>query len=148
MRKEGYGARLRRVREERGFTQKDVADAVGISKSAIQQWEQEKSRPIGSNLVNAAAFLGVAPDYIITGRESAAVRPFDGKMLAEVIEIALSTEDYNAEKRSPQITAQLILHTYLKLQTTEQKSREIMKSIFTHAAEYADLDAALNSESE
>ena len=55
-----FGERLRELREERGLTQPELADALGVSKNTVFVWEKEKRRPkktmIFSRLQNSLAF--------------------------------------------------------------------------------------------
>lgn len=52
------GARIRRLREQRGMTQKQLADALGLNQSAIALWESGKTVPTLQNLYRLADILG------------------------------------------------------------------------------------------
>ncbi len=69
---ESVGARIRAARLARGMTQHDLADEVGVSRSAVAQWETERSGQIRGNLTRIAAALGVSVEHLLQGRESAA----------------------------------------------------------------------------
>ena len=40
---ERFGARLRACRREKGMTQQELADAIGVSNKTISRWESEVS---------------------------------------------------------------------------------------------------------
>lgn len=52
------GARIRRLREQLGMTQKQLADALGLNQSAIALWESGKTVPTLQNLYRLADILG------------------------------------------------------------------------------------------
>ena len=49
------------------MTQAALAAAVGVSRSAVAQWETERAGQIGVNLARVAAALGVSAAYLLTG---------------------------------------------------------------------------------
>jgi transcriptional regulator with XRE-family HTH domain len=63
------GTRIRDVRREHGWTQDDLAHAVGVSRSAVAQWETDRAGQIRDNLSRIADVLGVSSEYLLMGRE-------------------------------------------------------------------------------
>ena len=53
------GARIRTAREEQGWTQDQLAEAVGVSRSAVAQWETGRAGQVTTNLTRVAEALGV-----------------------------------------------------------------------------------------
>jgi transcriptional regulator with XRE-family HTH domain len=43
---ETMGQRIKALREARGMSQQEIADVVGVSKSAVSQWELGQSKDI------------------------------------------------------------------------------------------------------
>jgi transcriptional regulator with XRE-family HTH domain len=65
---ETFAARLRRVREEKGFTVPDLASAVGVSPGAIRQLESGQIKnPAFSLGLRIADRLNVDPHYLALG---------------------------------------------------------------------------------
>ncbi len=62
-----FGANLKRLRKNKGFTQEQLAGAVGVSPQAVSKWEMS-SYPDASLLPAVADFLGVTVDELF-GRE-------------------------------------------------------------------------------
>lgn len=61
----GIGAEIKKRRIELGLTQPDLARAVGVTKSAVGQWEREGGTvPTGPNLVKVAEALGTTPESL------------------------------------------------------------------------------------
>ena len=58
---EDFGARLHRLRIERGMSLADIANRLGVSKPTVWAWEHGKSRPVEKRLSALAEALGVTP---------------------------------------------------------------------------------------
>jgi transcriptional regulator with XRE-family HTH domain len=77
------GARIRTTREDQGWTQDQLAEAVGVSRSAVAQWETGRAGQVTGNLTRVAAALGVGAEYLMYGQDKlAAGRAFHGDELA------------------------------------------------------------------
>jgi transcriptional regulator with XRE-family HTH domain len=63
------GARIRTAREEQGWTQDQLAAAVGVSRSAVAQWETGRAGQVTTNLTRVAASLGVGVEFLMHGRD-------------------------------------------------------------------------------
>ena len=66
-RRKAIGARLRLVREARGLSQLDVAEACAVTRAAVSQWEMGLSTAEDQNLELAAARLNCSHDWLRTG---------------------------------------------------------------------------------
>ncbi len=56
---EAIGERIRDIRRQRGITQEGLAEAVGVSRSAVAQWETGRAGQVTGNLTRVADVLGV-----------------------------------------------------------------------------------------
>lgn len=56
---ERFGARLHRLRIEKGLSQADLAAAMGVSTPSISGWEKGRTHPRRSRVAALAALLGV-----------------------------------------------------------------------------------------
>lgn len=61
------GGRIRDARRARGMTQEDLARAVGVSRSAVAQWETGRAGQLRGNLARIAHVLGVAVAELMEG---------------------------------------------------------------------------------
>lgn len=57
--------KLRRLRENMGLQQKEVADRLGVNPSAVTRWETGEKRPDLVNLVKLADLYNVSLDYLM-----------------------------------------------------------------------------------
>lgn len=91
------GQRIARFRADRAgalgrrrYTQRELAEDVGVAKSTVAAWEGDAQAPMGDNLVALARALGRTPEEVL-GSEAAA-----GEAAGQVREPAAS---YEAERR-------------------------------------------------
>lgn len=59
------GSRLRKWRENRGYTQEDLANLLGISSQQIYRYESGKNDPTGDLLSRMAKVLSVSADFLL-----------------------------------------------------------------------------------
>jgi len=64
------GRRIRKRRQILEMTQKELAEAIGVTPQHISAIEQDKRDPSLSSLTKLAEELGVTIDYLVTGKES------------------------------------------------------------------------------
>lgn len=63
----GVGARIAEAIEAQGVTQQAVADHLGITHSAVNQWISKDAGPKRTRLQKVAEFLRVRLDWLLTG---------------------------------------------------------------------------------
>lgn len=77
------GQRIRVTRQERRITQEELASAVGVSRSAVAQWETGRSGQITGNLARIAQVLGVGVEFLMQGAPGASIpEPTTGDEIA------------------------------------------------------------------
>ena len=59
------GKRLKELREEKGLTQKQFAEKLGINSVTYLHYEKEQREPPLSLLADFALFYGVSVDYLL-----------------------------------------------------------------------------------
>ena len=63
--------RLKELRTERGMTQRDVAEAIGVSPVAVCQWETGVTRPTVTNILAMSAALHCSVDDLLRPKATA-----------------------------------------------------------------------------
>lgn len=61
------GGRIRDARRAHGLTQEDLARAVGVSRSAVAQWETGRAGQLRGNLARIASVLGMPVAALMEG---------------------------------------------------------------------------------
>lgn len=59
------GGRLKRVRQDRGYTQEDLAEIVGVNLKQIGRHENGETEPDGIVVARYAQALSVSADYLL-----------------------------------------------------------------------------------
>ena len=59
------GIRLKELREEKGYTQKQLAQLLGINSVTYLHYEKEQREPPLSLLADIAKFFDVSVDYLL-----------------------------------------------------------------------------------
>ena len=106
-----FSERLRQLREKHGYTQKQLADAVHLSKNAICNYEKNVNLPNIETLMSLADIFNVPVDYLL-GRSAISFKfdklnkSFFGKFtIAEAIDILSSLD-----KKSREMIINVILY--------------------------------------
>lgn len=63
------GKRIAALRKEKGMTQEELAEKLGVSPQAVSKWENGQSCPDISLLPRLAAIFGVTTDLLLTGEQ-------------------------------------------------------------------------------
>ena len=109
------GVRIRDVRRERGWTQDQLASAVGVSRSAVAQWETGRAGQVTTNLTRIAEVLEVGVEYLMYGDDKRA--PAEARLGDELALLRL----YRA---CPAEDRQLILRTARRLVAGSRREAE------------------------
>ena len=59
------GQRLKELREEKNYTQKQLAEVLGINSVTYLHYEKEQREPPLALLADIAKFYGVSVDYLL-----------------------------------------------------------------------------------
>lgn len=59
------GSRIRKYREEKGFSQKEFSKLIGVSNSRVSNWEQGINRPDADILADICRVLAVSPSELL-----------------------------------------------------------------------------------
>lgn len=62
--------RLVKMRKEKGYSQEELADALGISRQAVSKWERAEASPDTDNLICLAKLYNVSLDDLLSSDES------------------------------------------------------------------------------
>lgn len=66
---EDIGERIAAARRAKDWTQGDLAAQVGVSRSAVAQWETGRAGQVTGNLSRIAAVLEVGVEYLMHGAD-------------------------------------------------------------------------------
>ena len=61
--------RIQYLRKQKGYSQEDLADRVGVSRQAVSKWESEQSTPDLEKVIVMSELFEVTTDYLLKGIE-------------------------------------------------------------------------------
>lgn len=67
-----FAARLKHLRQQRGWSQQQLADFAGLSCQSVKSCEWERTEPKAHTLAALASALGTTMDALWTGQEQSA----------------------------------------------------------------------------
>ncbi|MBQ8428192.1 MAG: helix-turn-helix transcriptional regulator [Clostridia bacterium] len=59
------GETIKELRVEKGLTQPQLAETIGVSKGMISIWEHDVNEPKATHVKNLAIALGTSADYLL-----------------------------------------------------------------------------------
>ena len=62
------GNRLAAMRKEKGYSQEELAEKLGVSRQAVSKWERGEASPDTDNLIALASLYGVTLDELVHGK--------------------------------------------------------------------------------
>ncbi|API92608.1 hypothetical protein J32TS6_18050 [Virgibacillus pantothenticus] len=62
-----FGDKLKKCREERGWSQEKLANELHVSRQAVYKWEANKGYPDIQNLIRISDLFGITIDELIRG---------------------------------------------------------------------------------
>ena len=62
--------RLQQLRKEKGYSQEELAQALGLSRQAVSKWERAESSPDTDNLICLARLYNISIDKLLDTNES------------------------------------------------------------------------------
>lgn len=66
---ETIGSRIAKYRKEKGMTQEDLANQMGVSSQAVSKWENDISCPDIAALPKLCTLLGITTDELLSGKK-------------------------------------------------------------------------------
>ncbi len=91
-----FAIRLKELRESKNLSQYDLANELGISQSAIGNWEAGKREPNFTMMQTLANYFGVSVDYLLGRADEKQGVVLDGvyfRIASEAQEVGLPPED-------------------------------------------------------
>ena len=119
-----FAERIKMLRKEKGITQVELAEAMGLSKGTIAMWEVGKREATFDTLCKLAEFFGKSIDYILGRSDDNS----DGAYNEEVIDRILDVQ--------PEEDVIKCINDYLRLDNYGQKAvQQLVKNEYFRCVE-------------
>ena len=63
--RDNFSKRLKELRLENHFTQREIAEKLGVAQVSYLHWEQGKTEPSIDNICKLCEIFGVTSDYLL-----------------------------------------------------------------------------------
>ena len=60
------GLKIKRFREEKHYSQEELASLLGVTRRTISRWEQNSSKPNADELSKIAKYIGVTEEELLS----------------------------------------------------------------------------------
>lgn len=92
-----FSTQLKKYRKNNGYTQKQLAEAVGVTQQAVAKWETDKSSPDPEMLQKISSMLNVTVDSLLDGAtpKDKSKMPKDLNKFLQQSEIIFDGDTYN-----------------------------------------------------
>ena len=97
MAKETFGQRLARLRKERGLTQSELADKLGISAQAVSKWENDQASPDLDIIITLSDIFQITTDELLGKEKPAATVLTDKPTKKDIDKMVLKIKVRDAE---------------------------------------------------
>lgn len=67
----GFGERIVKLLEVEGYTQRELANMIGVTEAALSRYLRNEREPKMEIIVNIATALNTTTDYLLSGKEDA-----------------------------------------------------------------------------
>lgn len=104
-----FAERIKKVRQDRKYTQQQIADMIKVSVHTIRNYEQGICEPGSATLLELAQVLDVTPEFLILGENY--MNNYTNAIRAELMQLT----DYNkiAEIKARELNAVVLSHLEL-----------------------------------
>lgn len=80
----GLAERIRQLRRQKGLSQEQLADQIGVSRQAVSKWESEQSAPELDKVLALSLLFQTSTDYLLKGEQPAGQKKPDARIFAIV----------------------------------------------------------------
>lgn len=87
------------VRKEKGLTQRQLADEIGVSDKAISRWETGRGMPDTSIMPDLCKVLDISINELLSGQRLSSV-DYNGKAEENMVELIKSNEDVKKRNKN------------------------------------------------
>lgn len=94
----GFGEFLFALRKEKGMTQAQLAEALGVTNKAVSKWETGEAMPDTALLLPIARIFGVSVDELLAGKRSAEKEDSEDDHITDAVQQHLFTRGKDDEK--------------------------------------------------
>lgn len=96
-----FGIRLKALRKAKGIGQEELAQAIGVQRASVSQYENSGTYPTVDRLIRIARYFGVTTDYLLglTEENRFNMDRLNDEQYESVLNLIRQLEQANARER-------------------------------------------------
>ena len=120
------GKRLKALREEKGFTQKDLAEKLSLTPKAISFYELGAREPSSEALISMAKILGTSTDYLLGNADIKKTEkiPNDLNKFLEQSEVIFDGDTYNLNQEEKEMVMQSLKVAFYAAKKANKRKKD------------------------
>ena len=119
-----FAERIKMLRKEKGITQVELAEAMGLSKGTIAMWEVGKREATFDTLCKLAEFFGKSIDYILGRSDDDSDEAYNEEVIDRILDV------------QPEEDVIKCINDYLRLDNYGQKAaQQLVKNEYSRCVE-------------
>ena len=119
-----FAERIKMLRKEKGITQVELAEAMGLSKGTIAMWEVGKREATFDTLCKLAEFFGKSIDYILGRSDDNSDEAYNEEVIDRILDV------------QPEEDVIKCINDYLRLDNYGQKAvQQLVKNEYFRCVE-------------
>lgn len=80
--------RILELRKQKGISQEELADRLGVSRQSVSKWESEQSEPGMDKIIQMSDYFEVTTDYLLKGIDPVSKSDVKGKNIGNILSLA------------------------------------------------------------
>ena len=101
------GKFISELRKEKGMTQTELANVIGVSEKTVSKWETGRGMPEISTLPKLCETLGISVNELLSG-EKVAADSYPEKAEENIVTLLKDSKSYNKDKSVPAVAVPII----------------------------------------
>ncbi len=125
-----YGSRLKLVRERIGLTQKQLADIIGVTRSAYTQYESEYNTIPLIHLITLCNYFDISLDYIFSFRDKNKYKNTNKEF--DILKVGKRLKEFRKEFKITQVDLANIFNTTHSVIADYERGRYLISISFLY----------------
>ncbi|WP_339014155.1 helix-turn-helix transcriptional regulator [Lactococcus garvieae] len=133
-----FSDNLKKMREKRGYTHKELADLVGVNRVTYTNWENGNREPKFDKVIELAKILKANTDYLLGFSEKNMFEMTDDELV--IGEAPETFEEWKAEGEVPEMARQIRKDAEEKMPNEVVLLKDIMKQKIANGDNLQDIE--------
>lgn len=83
-----FGEKIKQYRENNSYSQRDLAEILGVSIRTVVRWEQDKSKPNPEDVKRIASLMGISEEELLNDSKDSGINLVRAKKQSPIEKIS------------------------------------------------------------